>query len=116
MEAKLSNCTLSGGIFNCSSRFPQAVQIAMLISYRKVIVFTLLLRSSNLCASIFLLNSESINNAAFPSSQHMEEQNFLEVCGHIHEQGLLQQGSAQGRREFTSALWALGRVAPFTLR
>lgn len=64
MEDKLKNYSLSGDIFNCPSRFPQAVQIAMLISYRKVIGFVLLLRSSNLCASISLLNSESINNAA----------------------------------------------------
>lgn len=67
MEAKLKKKnSLSGDIFNCPSRFPQAVQIAMLISYRQITGFALLLRSWNLCASIFLLNSESINNAAVP--------------------------------------------------
>lgn len=66
MEAKLKNYSLSGDIFNCPSRFPQSVQIAMLIAYRKAIGFASLLRSGNLCDSIFRLNSESINNAAFP--------------------------------------------------
>lgn len=64
-EAKLKNYSLSGDIFTCPSKFPQTVQIAMLIPYRKVICLASLLRSSNLCVSIFFLNSESINKAAF---------------------------------------------------
>lgn len=66
MEAKLESCSPSDDIFNCPSRFPQAVQTTILIPYRKVIGPALHWRSNNLCASTFLPSSKSINNAVFP--------------------------------------------------